>query len=302
MYQVLYTFSNVDDLRLVRGGGPTTLIAATVMGTHWPLDNDFTVYEWDSPSTTAESLPNVVWPTDLDTMAPSTANGRWKKIESLQTAPQVNSDWTASVGVSAILNKPTLFSGSYPDLTNKPSFAAVATSGSYNDLNTKPTIPAAQVNSDWTASSGLTQILNKPSLFSGAYADLTGKPTIPTVNTVTQSTSSRALNSVFQISTTRNALVFYSVQETVTANITGGQNGDVVLEIASDSGMTTNVQTVSIGGLGQTYTLAVALQGVQPQTGVVAGLVPAGYYARLRTVNNTGTPTFSIRAQQEVLL
>ena len=36
-----------------------------------------------------------------------------------------------------------LFSGSYTDLTNKPSLSAVATSGSYNDLSSKPSIPAA---------------------------------------------------------------------------------------------------------------------------------------------------------------
>ena len=34
--------------------------------------------------------------------------------------------------------------------------------GSYTDLTNKPTIPAAQVNSDWNASSGLGVILNKP--------------------------------------------------------------------------------------------------------------------------------------------
>ena len=49
--------------------------------------------------------------------------------------------------------------------------AAVAESGSYNDLTNKPTIPAAQVNSDWNASSGVAEILNKP--------------TIPTVNDAT---------------------------------------------------------------------------------------------------------------------
>ena len=64
--------------------------------------------------------------------------------------------------------------------------ATVATSGSYNDLSNKPTIPAAQVNSDWSANSGVAQILNKPSLAtvatSGSYNDLSNKPTIPTVN------------------------------------------------------------------------------------------------------------------------
>lgn len=61
--------------------------------------------------------------------------------------------------------------------------ATVATSGSYDDLSNKPTIPAAQVNSDWNASSGVAQILNKPTLATvattGAYSDLSGTPTIP---------------------------------------------------------------------------------------------------------------------------
>ena len=65
----------------------------------------------------------------------------------------------------------TAFSGDYNDLTNKPDLsvyaesadlATVATSGDYNDLTNKPTIPAAQVNADWDASSGVAQILNKP--------------------------------------------------------------------------------------------------------------------------------------------
>lgn len=150
-------------------------------------------------------------------------------------------------------------------------------------IQNKPTIPAAQVNSDWSAVSGVSQILNKPSAAS-------------------QGSASRTLNTIFQVSATRNALVVYSIQIQVTASIAGGQNGDVILEIASDSGFTTNVQTLAISGVGQTYTLAVALQGVQPQTQPVTGFVPAGYYTRLRTVNNTGTPVFTYRSGQEVLL
>lgn len=67
------------------------------------------------------------------------------------------------------------FSGSYNDLTDKPTIpvvptlAAVATSGSYEDLTNKPTIPAAQVQSDWNATSGMGVILNKPAI-----------PTVPT--------------------------------------------------------------------------------------------------------------------------
>jgi hypothetical protein len=41
---------------------------------------------------------------------------------------------------------------------------------------TFPMIPAAQVNSDWNATSGAAFILNKPILFDGTYASLIGKP------------------------------------------------------------------------------------------------------------------------------
>ena len=47
---------------------------------------------------------------------------------------------------------------------DKITLATVATSGSYNDLSNKPTIPAEQVNADWNATSGKAQILNKPTI------------------------------------------------------------------------------------------------------------------------------------------
>ena len=58
------------------------------------------------------------------------------------------------------------------------AYATVATTGSYSDLTDKPSIPTAQVNSDWNSTSGVSQVLNKPTLFSGSYADLSGKPTL----------------------------------------------------------------------------------------------------------------------------
>ena len=59
---------------------------------------------------------------------------------------------------------------SWDNVTGKPSFATVATSGSYNDLDDKPTIPAAQVNADWDAVSGVAQILNKPEIIKPSKA------------------------------------------------------------------------------------------------------------------------------------
>ena len=54
---------------------------------------------------------------------------------------------------------------------NSADLAEVATSGSYNDLSDKPTIPATQVQSDW----------NESDTTSKAY--IKNKPTIPTVPT-----------------------------------------------------------------------------------------------------------------------
>ena len=55
--------------------------------------------------------------------------------------------------------------------------------GSSVAWETFPTIPAAQVNADWNATSGLAQILNRPTLAtvatSGQYSDLSGLPSIP---------------------------------------------------------------------------------------------------------------------------
>ena len=74
-------------------------------------------------------------------------------------------------------------------IQNKPNLATVATSGSYNDLTNKPSIPAAQVQADWgqSDSSEVDYIKNKPNLAtvatSGSYSDLSNKPTIPTVPT-----------------------------------------------------------------------------------------------------------------------
>jgi len=47
---------------------------------------------------------------------------------------------------------------------NSADLATVATTGDYNDLDNLPVIPAAQVNADWNATSGVAEILNKPTI------------------------------------------------------------------------------------------------------------------------------------------
>ena len=75
-------------------------------------------------------------------------------------------------------NKPTLFSGKYIDLLDKPTIPS-KTSELANDSNfVDATALATKAN--LTHSHSYNDLEDKPVLFSGAYADLTGKPTIPT--------------------------------------------------------------------------------------------------------------------------
>ena len=97
-------------------------------------------------------------------------SGSWSAADGASGGEtNVQADWnvTDSSHDAYINNKPTLFSGSYSDLTNKPTLF----SGSYSDLTNKPTIPAAQIQSDWdqSNSTSLDFIKNKPTI-----------PTVPT--------------------------------------------------------------------------------------------------------------------------
>ena len=69
--------------------------------------------------------------------------------------------------------------------TTGTSIAWVATfDGDYNSLSNKPTIPAAQVNADWNATSGVGVILNKPVV-----------PQQPSVTTAAAGTAALSYNS-----------------------------------------------------------------------------------------------------------
>jgi trimeric autotransporter adhesin len=77
--------------------------------------------------------------------------------------------------------------------------ATVASTGSYNDLSSKPTIPAAQVSADWSSVSGVSQILNKPTIPS-LLSQLTGDATHRTVtdtNLATWNAYSQGVPTVF---------------------------------------------------------------------------------------------------------
>lgn len=106
----------------------------------------------------------------------------------------------------------------------------------------------------------------------------------------------------FQVSATRDAMVGYNVTMSSTATIGGASNATVVLEICATNSATPG-DWVEISRLtnGQTITLAIVLQSVQAVAGQLSGIIPAGYYAKLRTVI-TGTASATFNTGQEVML
>lgn len=326
----------------------------------------------------------------------SNANG----LLAYNGATQLPLYWTLGSGLSLSSNSLIALPQDWSVITGKPTLF----SGSYNDLTNKPTIPDTQVNSDWNSSSGVSQVLNKPFLFSGAYSDLTGKPvlfdgtwgslsgkpttlsgygitdgvtastyttglstkfnnptgsnlqyirgdgslatfpalssgtvtsvvagtglsggtiitsgTISMPNTGTAGTyvavttdaqgrvtagrtrsftyPTRTLNTAYQVSTTQDAFVNYSVDISVTSLLLGGSSGRVYLEYADNSGMTANLVVVNESG----NSVAGVLNITNIGPGNVTGWIPANKYVRIRTASSAGSPNFTYVRGEEVL-
>ena len=94
---------------------------------------------------------------------------------------------TFSGSYNDLTDKPTLFSGSYNDLTDKPTLATVATSGSYNDLLNKPdlvfsniggTISSVQIPDGLIANG---KLVNSSMTLNGISCELGGTKTLPCI-------------------------------------------------------------------------------------------------------------------------
>ena len=138
----------------------------------------------------------------------------------------------------------------------------------------------------------------------GTAGSYTGTVTTDAQGRVTGGTNrsftnpTRSLNTSFQVSTTQDALVSYAVDISCTAALLAGQAGRVILEYANETGFTTGVTTVNQGGASAGGVLNLATLN----TATLTGVIPAGKFVRLRTVNTNGTPVFTYQSAQEVLL
>lgn len=172
----------------------------------------------------------------------------------------------------------------------------------YDGVTTLPVMGALGSGLAWNGATLSVSLPNTGSAgtYSGVTTDAQGRVTAGTARSFSYTT--RALNTCFQASATRDASVSYAVDIAATLSLSGGQQGTVFLELFSDSGCTTGTQEVTRATNGNTGTLSIGLSTVQTGTARLQGVVPAGMYLRLRTSNDTGTPTFTARPGQEVLL
>ena len=143
------------------------------------VNSDLNNYVTDSDLQT--TLQDYVETTDLATVAIS---GSYNDLTNKPTIPTKTSDLTNDSGFidsSALSGYATetwvgqqgyLTGVTWNDVSNKPTFATVATSGSYNDLTDKPTIP--------TVNYPVTDVeVDGVSVLNGTVAEIT-MPTVPT--------------------------------------------------------------------------------------------------------------------------
>lgn len=137
--------------------------------------------DWDATSGVAEILNKPV-------LAAVATTGAYSDLSGKPTIPTATSDLTNDSGFITLSDVPAQVQPDWDatsglgEILNKPVLATVATTGAYSDLSGTPAIPTAtsdltndsgfitlsdvpaQVQPDWDATSGLGEILNKPSI------------------------------------------------------------------------------------------------------------------------------------------
>jgi hypothetical protein len=190
------------------GDGITTIGTLPFVSAEDPRIEDVDITSWNNKAEVTD-IPTALAELEDDSshrLVTDAEKSRWDS-----TVSNVQSDWNESDPTAGafIKNKPSLFSGSYNDLTDKPEIpddladlnadsthrlvtdaekatwnAKSSFSGSYNDLTDKPDIPddLSDLHDDTThrlVTDAEKSTWNAKSDFSGSYADLTNKPDIP---------------------------------------------------------------------------------------------------------------------------
>jgi len=109
----------------------------------------------------------------------------------------------------------------------------------------------------------------------------------------------------WQVSATLNSVVRYSVSVacTVQIGVVTSVSGYVVLEVAATNSVTaSDWKEAGRVANSQLVGLAIAFSNTDTVVAQISAFVPAGYYARLRSVNALGTPVFALITAEETTL
>lgn len=194
----------------------------------------------------------------------------------------VNADWNATEGDALILNKPTL--------------STVATSGSYNDLTSKPTIPTVDVNKEYVD----TQLATKSDLPDYTVFDIVMEITSSSNLSVSQENYNKLLEKL-----PSNAVNIFPVRDNgaYTSSIFGGYNvnddNSIWLYIKQDAGILQNssaqisiYQDLSVNvNAGMNYLIPVS-DGIDVYTNLISGLSENN--TKQLTIHTTGDGTKSL--------
>lgn len=194
----------------------------------------------------------------------------------------VNADWNATEGDALILNKPTL--------------STVATSGSYNDLTSKPTIPTVDVNKEYVD----TQLATKSDLPDYTVFDIVMEITSSSNLSVSQENYNKLLEKL-----PSNAVNIFPVRDNgvYTSSIFGGYNvnddNSIWLYIKQDAGILQNssaqisiYQDLSVNvNAGMNYLMPVS-DGIDVYTNLISGLSENN--TKQLTIHTTGDGTKSL--------
>lgn len=194
----------------------------------------------------------------------------------------VNADWNATEGDALILNKPTL--------------ATVATSGSYNDLTSKPTIPTVDVNKEYVD----TQLATKSDLPDYTVFDIVMEITSSSNLSVSQENYNKLLEKL-----PSNAVNIFPVRDNgaYISSIFGGYNvnddNSIWLYIKQDAGILQNSSTqisiyqdLSVNvNAGMNYLMPVS-DGIDVYTNLISGLSENN--TKQLTIHTTGDGTKSL--------
>lgn len=157
-------------------------------------------------------------------------------------------------------------------------------------------VTTPQVNTDWNATSGISEILNKPSLASvassGNYADLANKPLIPGAVSVSSLNSrSISLATAYQATdTSKPAIVSVNLNSVASISLTNGTTIVGEVRIGSASSVSSGASGTVVGSYKNTLTgtLVIGLALTHEDTSTVSFILPAGWYFAVRQTTGTG--------------